>query len=289
MFFRKNINVFYNFHPYVYYATKDKKALFKEAGKEISKAMGITCPTVYLLKTEHDVLRVMSKDTRGIYDYRNYAICINSLEYKNPYLLLETLLHEMAHIFLNFIVDKQIYQENIETLTFEKYQKLTNLDEEQYNNFMHFFSEFKITKKYQNLVQLDKIYNQNNPSQPYYYNTDSGEIFAEYVATILMNEIIKSVKTDSKALSEMFDELNYMENEMENLKGVYLEENVTDKTPSKCSIKILMSVKNKYNFFKKDSFDIKQYNCLWKQYKKEFHNLQKTVFSINHNTIYSQQ
>lgn len=277
MFFRKNIDLFYNFHPDVYYATKDKIGLFKEAGKEISKVMGIICPDVHLLKTEEEVLNLMSIETRGIYAYKNYSVYINAYKYKNSYLLLETLIHEIAHIFLCFIIDKQIYQENIETLSLSKYQKLTGFDEEQYNNFTNFFAQFKITKKYQNLVQLDKIYNQNNVSQPYFYNTDSTEIFAECVATALMNEIIKSVKIDNKALFEMLKHLNYCENEMENLKDIYLEENITDKTLSKISAKMFMSIKTKNNFFDTNSFDVNQYNNLWTQYKKEFKILQKNV------------
>jgi hypothetical protein len=251
----------------------DKQMLFNEVGKEISKVMGITCPNIYLLIKEEDVLKIMQIETRGVYDYTNYYIYINNFKYKNPYLLLETLLHEMAHVFLHFIIDKQIYEENIETLSFKKYQKFTNLDKEQYNSFKNFFSQFKITKKYGNLVLLDKIYNRNNFTQPYFYNTDSTEIFAEYTATKFMNEIFKTINFDNIALSEMVKQLNYCENEVENLKDIYVEENATDRTPLKVIAKIVTSIKTGDNLFDIKSFDIEQYNDFWKYYKDEFKKL----------------
>jgi hypothetical protein len=224
----------------------------------------------------------MRPDARGSYNISNNTIYLNLWKYQNPYIILCTIAHETMHIFLHTIMQRGFCKQNIEKITFEQYAfataKVENIGK--FFNFKEFLKFCNIDQKYLNMLRLDKLYSERCKNQPYYYNVDSSEVFAEYLSYILLYDVIKSTnrtKEDIKSLSEAVEFLDYSYNGNTSLKRIYVEENATNKSPRMIIEKIKLKNTYNYNPFDINEYDIEGYIQVLDKMVKVYKNIEKRV------------
>ena len=273
----QNFANFYQLNDYRNKNFIEQTHILHNITKDIAFIFGIPCPKVFVLNTLSQVKNNLPENSRAIFIPKTNSIYINHYKYKNPYLLLEIIIHEVVHSYLSFLITHKINKKNLKALSFKKYHLFTKLDNNNYLNFLNFSSKFCVSKKYFNILILDKIYNQNNNSQPYFYNLDSSELLAEYISTCFLTTIFQSIEINKYIFNELLKELNYSKNYIDNLKIIYIKENIKNKSPIKVLCKILQSIKFKTNLFVLEFYDIEQYENLWKLYKIEFNKLENMI------------
>ena len=274
------IDFFYRFSPFVF-PQEDKEILIRRTNEIIANAMGISSQKVVLIQTKADIPEFMSENARGAYDFKTNTIYINFFKYRNPYIILSTIVHETTHIFVSILMQRNFHIENINEITYEQYAFATARVEnyEMFERFKQFVSFLKITEKYLNVLRLDKIY-YGNKSQPYFYNVDSSEVIAEYVSYILLNDIMKNVNRTKEGMllmKEAIDFLDYSYQGNKGLKQIYIEENATDKSIKKSIAKLKLYSTYGHNLFKIESYDINTYEEIWDRMRDEYHKLEELI------------
>ena len=274
------IDFFYRFSPFVF-PQEDKEILIGRTNEIIANAMGISPQKVVLIQTKADIPEFMSENARGAYDFKTNTIYINFFKYRNPYIVLSTIVHETAHIFVSILMQRNFHIENINKITYEQYAFATARVEnhEMFERFKQFVAFLKITEKYLNVLRLDKVY-YGNKSQPYFYNVDSSEVIAEYVSYILLNDIMKNVNRTKEGMllmKEAIDFLDYSYQGNKGLKQIYIEENATDKSIKKSIAKLKLYSTYGHNLFKIESYDINTYEEIWDRMSDEYHKLEELI------------
>ena len=274
------IDFFYRFSPFVF-PQEDKEILIGRTNEIIANAMGISPQKVVLIQTKADIPEFMSENARGAYDFKTNTIYINFFKYRNPYIVLSTIVHETAHIFVSILMQRNFHIENINKITYEQYAFATARVEnhEMFERFKQFVAFLKITEKYLNVLRLDKVY-YGNKSQPYFYNVDSSEVIAEYVSYILLNDIMKNVNRTKEGMllmKEAIDFLDYSYQGNKGLKQIYIEENATDKSIKKSIAKLKLYSTYGHNLFKIESYDINTYEEIWDRMRDEYHKLEELI------------
>lgn len=272
----EHIDFFYKFNPTIY-LRENKEEIFIDANKIIASAMGLSPSSIKVLYDKDEVEKYMRPNARGSYNVSNNTIYLNLWKYSNPYIILSTIAHETMHIFLHTIMQRGFCKQNVENITFEQYAfataKVENIGS--FFNFREFLKFCNIDRKYLNMLRLDKLYSERCKEQPYYYNVDSSEVFAEYLSYILLYDIMQSTnrtKEDVKQLANAIDFLDYSYNGNTSLKRIYVEENATDKSLRMVFEKLKLKSVYDYNPFDINEYDIDGYIEVWNRmvelYKK---------------------
>ena len=264
------------------FAVEDKQEICEKANWIISKAIGISPQKVVLLQTAEDVKKYMSENARGSYDPTINTIYLNVHKYSNPYIILATIGHETMHIFVSILMQRNFGAEKLDKLTYEQYVFATAKceDMKMYKNFIEFAKFCNLSTKYLNMLRLDKIYYGKAKNQPYYYNTDSSEVLAEYLSYILLNKVRTNMlmsEDDKKLFCEAIEFLDYSYNGNVPLKRIYVEENATNKSPKLLIEKWKLNGTYNCNMFDINEYDIDGYEEIWSRMEKEYKILEEVI------------